>query len=187
MKLVFGLGNPGPRYAFNRHNVGFMFVDRYSSVKRCSSWERRHYYSFSSCEQCVLIKPMTYMNLSGRAVEASLKDFNCRVDDIIVVYDDVDLSCGRLRIRVKGSSGGHKGLQSIIDSTGRSDFVRIRIGIGPKPESVNLVDYVLEDFSDSELRVLDRVLDVAADALQVIFNEGVNKAMSLFNSYEVIS
>ncbi len=143
-------------------------------------------YTFSSCDQISLIKPMTYMNLSGRAVKQALSDFGCTVDDIIVVYDDVDLAIGKIRIRAKGSSGGHKGLQSIIDLLNTDSFVRVRIGIGPKPEGVDLVDYVLQDFSESELAVLDRVLDVVENAVEVIINEGVGKAMSVFNSYEVI-
>lgn len=186
MKLIFGLGNPGPRYASNRHNVGFMFVDRYSTLKKCSQWQRSSSYSFSSCEQMFLIKPLTYMNLSGRAVREALVDFGCTVNDIIIVYDDVDLALGKIRIRPKGSSGGHKGLQSIIDAINTDNFVRLRIGIGPKPEDVDLVDFVLQDFNQTESTILDRVLDVAMSAVELIINEGVNKAMSVFNSYEVI-
>jgi len=186
VKLIFGLGNPGPRYAFNRHNVGFMFLDRYHDLKKCSSWQRRPLYDFSSCEQMSLVKPLTYMNLSGRAVRQALNDFDCTVDDIIVVYDDVDLTIGKIRIRHKGSSGGHKGLQSIIDVVGTNNFVRVRIGIGPKPENVDLVDYVLQDFSDNEMVVIDKVFDITVNAVQMIIDEGVSKAMSVFNSYEVV-
>lgn len=186
MKLIFGLGNPGPRYAYNRHNVGFMFVDKYQCLKRCSQWQRHSSYSLSSCDQIFLIKPLTYMNLSGNAVREALSDFSCTVDDIIVVYDDVDLALGRIRIRPKGSSGGHKGLQSIIDAVNTDNFVRVRIGIGPKPEKTDLIDFVLQDFDKVELVLLDRVLDTVASAIEMVINEGVNKAMSVFNSYEVI-
>ncbi|HEY8541373.1 MAG TPA: aminoacyl-tRNA hydrolase [Pseudothermotoga sp.] len=186
MKLVFGLGNPGPRYALNRHNVGFMFVDKYCHLKKCLQWQRNSLYSFSLCDQLSLIKPLTYMNLSGRAVKQALSDFDCTINDIIVVYDDVDLAIGRIRIRPSGSSGGHKGLQSIIDNVNTTDFIRVRIGIGPKPKNVDLVDFVLQDFEDEQLIVLDRVFDVTVNAVEMIINEGVGKAMSVFNSYEVI-
>jgi PTH1 family peptidyl-tRNA hydrolase len=126
------------------------------------------------------------MNLSGIAVIKCQRDFHVTTTDIIVVYDDVDLPCGRLRIKAQGGSGGHRGLQSIIDYIGTNEFVRLRIGIGPKPENIDLADYVLEDFTEEELRLIDKVLDKAVEAVDVMLNEGLSKAMSVFNSYEVV-
>ncbi|ABV33021.1 MULTISPECIES: aminoacyl-tRNA hydrolase [Pseudothermotoga] len=186
MKVIVGLGNPGPRYAFNRHNVGFMFVDRFKEFKKCSTWQHRDRYTFSQCKDIFLVKPNTFMNLSGIAVIKCQRDFHVTTTDIIVVYDDVDLPCGRLRIKAQGGSGGHRGLQSIIDYIGTNEFVRLRIGIGPKPENIDLADYVLEDFTEEELRLIDKVLDKAVEAVDVMLNEGLSKAMSVFNSYEVV-
>ncbi len=183
--MVVGLGNPGPRYSFNRHNVGFMTLDRYSAMNNCN-WLTRENYVFANCEDCWLLKPMTYMNLSGVAVKEFLKWSSLSANNLIVVYDDVDLPCGRLRIRKKGSSGGHKGVESIIREIGSSDFVRIRLGIGPKPRGISLADFVLQDFTDHELQIVDKVIDAALSALKVIITEGTEKAMSVYNSYEVI-
>lgn len=185
MKVIVGLGNPGPRYAFNRHNVGFMFVDRFKEFKSAAHGNTEIGILLASAKT-FLVKPNTFMNLSGIAVIKCQRDFHVTTTDIIVVYDDVDLPCGRLRIKAQGGSGGHRGLQSIIDYIGTNEFVRLRIGIGPKPENIDLADYVLEDFTEEELRLIDKVLDKAVEAVDVMLNEGLSKAMSVFNSYEVV-
>ncbi|WP_448516588.1 aminoacyl-tRNA hydrolase [Pseudothermotoga sp.] len=187
MHYIVGLGNPGPRYASNRHNVGFMFLDRYVQRVGCgSNFVRETNYELLECGEVRLVRPLTYMNVSGLAVGTLVAKYGVLVDDIIVVYDDVDLPLGRIRIRRKGSAGGHNGLKSIIENLKTDRFVRIRIGIGPKPEGVDLAQFVLSDFSVQELSVLDKVLDVAVQAVQTILSEGVQKAMSLYNSVEVI-
>lgn len=187
MRYIIGLGNPGPRYALNRHNVGFMFLDKYAQKLGCRSNPVRNLsYELTECDNVCLVKPLTFMNLSGLAVKALMENPGVSVDDIIVVYDDVDLKLGRIRIRERGSAGGHNGVKSIIEALGTDEFVRVRIGIGPKPEGVNLVRFVLSDFSSQELPVLDKVLDIAVEAVQTILHEGVQKAMSLYNSIEVI-
>ncbi|AEH50923.1 aminoacyl-tRNA hydrolase [Pseudothermotoga thermarum] len=184
--VVVGLGNPGPKYAFNRHNVGFMVVDRFAEINRCK-WVLQKLYAESCCGNFWLLKPLTYMNASGVAVREFLTSACLSVNNLIVVYDDVDLPCGKLRIRPKGSSGGHKGLESIIKELGTPDFIRIRIGIGPKPRDLSLADFVLQDFTKEELLIIDKVIDLAIKAIFVIANEGIQKAMTFFNSHEVVA
>ena len=184
--VVVGLGNPGPEYVFTRHNAGFLFVDHVREKLGCSPFEGEHLYYVSKCEKLYLVKPTTFMNLSGSAFPKIMKDLNATVEDLLVVVDDVSLPLGRIRIRKKGSDGGHNGLKSIISVLQTKDFARMRIGIGPKPEGVPLRDFVLSEFTDEELRLLYKVLDMAVGALRVIIEGGIDKAMSLFNSKEVV-
>ncbi|ABQ47179.1 MAG: Peptidyl-tRNA hydrolase [Thermotoga petrophila] len=183
--VVVGLGNPGPRYAFTRHNVGFLFLDFLKS----KDWKTEKYFAWSRIKlagnDVALVKPLTYMNLSGLAMPHVLKFFNASPDDIIVVYDDVSLKLGRIRIRKKGSDGGHNGMKSIIQALGTQEIKRIRVGIGDKPEGMDLVDFVLGEFSDEEWIILNKVFEVMKEALEVILIEGTEKAMSIYNSLEV--
>ncbi len=160
--------------------MGFMFIDRI-----CNNFKKQNNYEY--CQKTLFgkdilfVKPLTYMNLSGEIFRyLNKEDFS----DIIVVYDDVNLPLGKIRIRKSGSSGGHNGIKSLIGYLGE-DFKRIRIGIGPIPENENLVDFVLGEFKEDELKVLDKVLDLSIDALYTIFKDGIDKAMSLYNSQEV--
>lgn len=169
--------------------MGFMFLDRYQSVKNCTKWTSHSTYTWSRCaksERIYLVKPTTYMNLSGEAVYDFMKSRQIELSDIIVVYDDVSLPLGKIRIREAGSSGGHKGLQSVMDHLETDNITRLRIGIGPKPEDVSTADFVLEDFSETELHVLDVVLDMAIEAVDIVLFQGASRAMTLFNSKEVI-
>lgn len=185
--FVIGLGNPGPRYALNRHNVGFIFLDRYVKKLGCNSnFIREENYELLNCGGVYLVKPLTYMNISGIAVKTLVIKHRLSTDDIIIVYDDVDLPLGKIRVRRKGGAGGHNGLKSIIEVLGTDEIIRVRIGIGPKPEGTDLAQFVLSDFSNEELVLLNKVLDVAVEAVQMIVSEGVQKAMSLYNSLEVI-
>ena len=183
--VVVGLGNPGPRYAFTRHNVGFLFLD----FLKNKDWKTEKYFAWNKINlagnEVALVKPLTYMNLSGLAMPHVLKFFNASPDDIIVVYDDVSLKLGRIRIRKKGSDGGHNGMKSIIQALGTQEIKRIRVGIGDKPEGMDLVDFVLGEFSDEEWIILNKVFEVMKEALEVILVEGIEKAMSIYNSLEV--
>ncbi len=185
MKLVVGLGNPGRRYLRTRHNLGFLLLDRIAESRgirigdeRCESlvgrgeWER---------ESLVLAKPQTYMNNSGLAAAALLRRFRVRGADLVVVYDDLDLPFGRLRIRSGGSAGGHRGLGSILQHVADRDFVRLRIGIGRPPAGMDAVDHVLSRFSPEEQDSLDGVLAKAAEAVEAIVLEGPVRAMESFN------
>ncbi|PLV55494.1 aminoacyl-tRNA hydrolase [Thermotoga sp. SG1] len=183
--VAVGLGNPGPRYAFTRHNVGFLFLDYLKS----KGWKSEKFFEWNRAEldghEIVLVKPLTYMNLSGVAMPYIMRFFQVNVDDIIVVYDDVSLKLGKIRVRKKGSDGGHNGMKSIIQALGTQEIKRIRIGIGEKPEGTSLVDFVLGEFSKEELEVLQKVFELSRDALVTILNEGIDKAMSVYNSLEV--
>ena len=185
MKLVVGLGNPGRRYAHTRHNLGFRLLDRVADARgirigddRCESlvgrgeWER---------ETLVLAKPQTYMNHSGLAAAALLRRFRVQGEDLVVVYDDLDLPLGRLRVRCGGSAGGHRGLASILQHVAERDFVRLRLGIGRPPEGVDAVEYVLGRFSPEEQSALDEMLARAAEALETIILKGPVRAMEDYN------
>ena len=183
--VVVGLGNPGPRYAFTRHNVGFLFLDHLKS----KGWKPEKFFEWNKTQlddhEVILVKPLTYMNLSGVAMPYIMRFFQVNVDDIIVVYDDVSLKLGKIRIRKKGSDGGHNGMKSIIQTLGTQEIKRIRVGIGEKPEEMNLVDFVLGEFSEEELVVLQKVFELSRNALVTILVEGIDKAMSVYNSAEV--
>ncbi len=189
MKALIGLGNPGPEYVFTRHNAGFLFLDFLCSEKMCESWKDEGYYLSSVVfleDEISLFKPTTYMNLSGIAVEKILKSRGMKPYDVLIVYDDVSLPLGRIRIRKSGSDGGHNGVRSIINAVGTQDFPRLRIGIGPKPEGMKLADYVLSEFDDDELKILYKVFEFVLEAIEVIIKDGIDKAMSLYNSVEVV-
>ncbi len=183
--LIVGLGNPGPEYAKTRHNAGFMLVDRIaarmgSAVKRseCRTLIGRTELAGSVVE---LAKPQTFMNLSGEAVSCLIaKDARSR-ERLIVVSDDLALPFGALRIRPKGSHGGQNGLRSIIDRLRTDEFIRLRIGIMPDHPVGDASRFVLENFSSSEAKALDDVLERASDAVDAIIRDGVDAAMAKFN------
>ena len=183
--LVIGLGNPGAEYRGNRHNVGFMVIDhlsqrldiRMSRVQFKSLWGSGHY----SGNKLTLIKPQTYMNRSGEAVASFVRYYKTELDHICLVYDDMDLPFGTIRLRAGGSSGGQKGVESTIDKLGTKDFPRLRIGVGRPPGRMLPKDYILQDFSRQEQNDLPFVMDRAFDALLSFVVEGINKAMTSFN------
>ncbi len=187
LKLVVGLGNPGRKYEKNRHNVGFMAVDYFArlhnielNIKKKKALFGRGY---CNGEEVVLLKPQTFMNLSGEAVLYLASFLKIKSQNIIVIADDSDLPFGMIRIRRSGGSGGHNGIKSLIFSLKTSDFPRIRIGIGrPDPESgVDLSDYVLQDFTDNELKILNSILMDVADALYLIITSSIDEAMNKYN------
>jgi len=186
VKLIVGLGNPGHRYSRTRHNVGFEVIDRIARRTRVRVSQRRRRSLTAEViiagQEVMLVKPQTYMNLSGAAVADLVERLGLVPLDLIVVYDDADLPTGSIRIRPKGSAGGHKGVKSIIDALGTNEFPRVRIGIGPmRGEGV---DYVLSRFSRSE-RMLTRLSTrEAADAIETILSEGIEPAMNKYNRAE---
>ena len=183
-RLVVGLGNPGREYARSRHNVGFMAVDdlaRRFSLRFGHRWSQAHVaLGRIDAVEVALAKPQTYMNLSGESVRGLLRRLRLGPGDLLVVYDDLDLPFGRLRLRERGSSGGHRGVQSIADRLGTDAFARLRIGIG-RPEPWEAVDYVLAEFSAEERQQLRDVLDRAATAIETCVVEGLAVAMNRFN------
>lgn len=168
MKLVVGLGNPGDKYKNNRHNIGFMVLDHFAAENNWS-FKKKKNYEFVNERDFVLIKPRTYMNLSGIAVTSALSSY--RLDDIIVISDDINLKLGDLRFRRKGGSGGHNGLKSITEVLGSNEFKRFRIGVGaPQPER-DLADFVLGNFSTAESKVLKRVISFSSEMLNIYLKE----------------
>ena len=185
MKLVVGLGNPGRKYADTRHNVGFMVIDRLArrsgievTKRQCSALVGLG--SIGRARVC-LAKPQTYMNLSGEAVACLLRFYKISTADLLVIYDDRDLPPGKIRLRERGSAGGHRGMESIIGMLGTSDFPRLRVGIG-RPAEIDAMDHVLGGFSAEERPLMEDALDRAAEAVECVFTEGLVAAMNRFNA-----
>lgn len=186
MKLVVGLGNPGEKYKRTRHNLGFLVIDRLASrhgtaVKKkfCGSFVGE--WSVDG-EPIILAKPQTFMNRSGVAVDELLREYGgVAEEDLVVIYDDLDLSFGRIRIRAGGSAAGHRGVVSIVESLAGTLFYRVRIGIGRPPEGMDAADYVLEQFSRDELRELNDIVDRAAESVVCLIESGPRRAMELYN------
>lgn len=184
MKIVVGLGNPGREYGTTRHNVGFMTVDTLAARWGVAVWREK----FSAlvaehrgAETILLVKPQTYMNLSGQAVAAFVRFYKLTVADVIVVYDDIDLPAGRLRLRPGGGAGGHRGIESLFDHLGNDAFARVRIGVGRPPEYMEAADYVLSRFSAEEQPLMAEAVNRAADAVEAVLKGGLTKAANEYN------
>ena len=182
--VVIGLGNPGPRFTSSRHNVGFSCVDVLATRHGIPLKERRQHAVLGQGaiegRQVVLAKPRTFMNLSGRALRYVRDRFGVPPERMLVVYDDMDLPLGKLRLRLSGSSGGHNGLNSIIGELDTQEFPRLRIGIG-RPNQPDTIAHVLGGFTSAEKREIAEALSVAADAVEAVLAEGVERAMNGFN------
>lgn len=186
MKLIIGLGNVGDKYVFTRHNAGFMVLDRLAVKENFSFREDKKLKSFIARvrlwgEEFILVKPTTFMNLSGEALRAVIDYYKVDVKDILVIYDDLSLELGRLRFRASGSDGGHNGIKSIINHLGGNNFARLKIGIGPQPP-IPAENFVLQNFSKEQLEVLKTVLDRAIEAVECYFAEGIEKAQNKFGA-----
>jgi PTH1 family peptidyl-tRNA hydrolase len=185
MKLIIGLGNPGSKYETTRHNVGFMVIDLIADMLNADFKTTKHRALVAEGrldgEKVLLVKPQTFMNLSGEAVLAIQSWFKLSPQDVIVIYDDLDLAVGRLRIREKGSAGGQKGMASIIKLLGTEEIMRIKIGIGRPPADWQAADYVLSVFSDEEWEVLQELLPKAAKAALLLAKGNLNEAMNMYN------
>jgi PTH1 family peptidyl-tRNA hydrolase len=187
--LIVGLGNPGPEYARTRHNVGFMVVDELSRRHRIPIRSSQHGARVGegevAGEPIALVKPLTYMNVSGRAVGPLLQRHSLPPANLLVVYDDADLPLGKIRLRARGSAGGHGGLKSIIGTIGSSEFPRLRIGIGRAGKG-DLVDHVLGGFRHHERATVDNAIQRAADAIEHLLTHGIESAMNHFNTVEPV-
>ena len=185
MKIIVGLGNPGAKYAGTRHNVGFSVILKLADKYNIGLTEKKHKAEFGKGiiegEKVILAMPQTYMNLSGESVRELMDYYKCDCSDIIVIYDDIDLAVGRLRIREKGSAGGHNGMKNIILHLGSQEFTRIRVGVGQKPKNMDLADYVLSRFGSDEQSVMNEGFDWACEAVAVALAEGTPAAMNRFN------
>jgi peptidyl-tRNA hydrolase, PTH1 family len=185
MRLIVGLGNPGPEYEFTPHNLGFLAVDALAGRAgiRVTRPEAKSYVGLGKLagDEVVLAKPQTMMNLSGAAVRLLLERYECKAAEMIVLSDEAMLPWGMLRIRERGSAGGHNGLKSVIASIGTNEFIRVRMGVKPEYPLEDMADYVLGTMRKPEREVAAQMTADAADAVELILSEGVGKAMSRFN------
>lgn len=186
MKLIVGLGNPGSEYEGTRHNVGFdvadLLVSRYDGQFK-KPWLSPGHTSAIQIGQkdATVLKPTTFMNDSGRAVAPLAKKKKIGCEDILVIIDDVDLDCGELRVRKKGGAGGHNGLKSVIQHLGTQDFPRVRVGVGPRPNGENLVNFVLGRWPRGQRQIVEDLTQRSADAVAYFVQHGVDATMNQFN------
>jgi PTH1 family peptidyl-tRNA hydrolase len=182
---IVGLGNPGPKYAETRHNVGFWFIDLLAK-KHSVKLERKHKTSvIGECtiegQRVILVKPRTFVNLSGQSVEYLMARYSIALDKVLIVYDDINLPAGKLRLRPEGSAGGHNGIRSIIGSTKSQDFPRMRVGVGKPPEGSDQIGYVIGKMSPQERDATSEALQRVTEAVSSLLTESINITMNKFN------
>lgn len=186
MYIIVGLGNPGREYQNTRHNIGFDVIDMLAGRNHITMGEKKHKAIIGkglvAGHKAVLVKPQTYMNLSGESVRDVIDFYKIdEKEELIVVSDDISLHLGQLRIRKKGSAGGHNGLKDIIKHLGHDEFQRVKMGVGDKPQGRDLADYVLGHFDKEERCIMDESAGRAVQAIEVMITDGPDKAMNLFN------
>ena len=185
MYLIVGLGNPTSKYAGTRHNIGFSVITELSDKHRIDLNVKEHKAicgkGYIGGEKILLMEPQTFMNLSGEAIRSAMDFYKLTNEDIIVIYDDISLDVGQLRLRKKGSAGGHNGIKSIIQHLGTDEFMRIKVGVGNKPAEWDLADYVLARFPDNELETVRESVKLAGEACDTILIDGIDKAMNQYN------
>ena len=185
MKLIIGLGNVGAKYCFTRHNVGFMLADKIAIDNNADFRENSKLKSlitkfYKDGEEWMIVKPTTYMNLSGEAMRAVIDYYKIYPSDMIIVYDDLSLHIGKIRFRDNGSDGGHNGIKSIIQHLGSKNFARLKIGIGPQPP-IPSEAFVLQNFDKESLDILKEVLNKSEEAIQYYFENGIAKTQNKYN------
>jgi PTH1 family peptidyl-tRNA hydrolase len=189
MWVIAGLGNPGRKYSRTRHNIGFMVVEEVAQRYKIDLKEKKTYRvgrgSAGVCE-VLLLEPLLYMNMSGAPIKKMMFKFSIRPENLIVIHDDLDMATGKLRIRKTGSSGGHKGIESVIQDIGTKDFIRVKIGIG-REEGIPAEEYVLGKFKRHELGAIRDAISDAADAIDMIVSEGADRAMNRVNGNKIVS
>lgn len=182
---VIGLGNPGAKYSRHRHNIGFMALDALAD-ELCATWDPvRHEAITCSVEysgrKLILVKPQTFMNLSGKAVNRLFSNTNIDYRSLIVLHDDLDINLGRVRIKVGGGDGGHKGVRSIADSLRFRDFTRVRLGIGRPPEGMSAEVFVLNPFYPDEVPIVRKIIELGIEATKLIVTDGAERARNVIN------
>lgn len=186
MWLVAGLGNPGPKYALTRHNIGFLSLDYFAESFKAPSWgseQKALTTKFKiDSDQILLVKPQTFMNLSGDSVQSLMHFYKVELEKIIVVQDDIDQTFGAMRFHKNRGHGGHNGIRSISEKLGTADYIRLKLGVGrPVHPDMEIADYVLQKFSNDEQEKLPDFLNKSVDALEMLIFEGLNKASSIYN------
>jgi peptidyl-tRNA hydrolase, PTH1 family len=187
-QLIVGLGNPEPKYDQTRHNIGFMAVDALARAWQLNWAENRKFQGWfaegaiAGVNKVKLLKPTTYMNRSGTAIRATIDWYKLPPESVLIIYDEMDLPLGKLRLRLSGSAGGHNGMKSAISHLGTQDFPRLRIGIGRSNENSDSISHVLGKLSASEIEIVNPTLDLVVKAVEASLNGGVEKAMNLYNT-----
>lgn len=188
MKIIAGLGNPGAEYAHTKHNVGFMLMDALAKRLNAPAWKEDFFSSVTEVriggEKVFLVKPLTYMNNSGEALGPMLSYYKMDADDLVVAHDDMDIPTGMVRIRKKGSSGGHNGIKSILAHVGSEDFPRVRIGIGRPPAGWTVVNHVLAPFQAEDAPKIREAITYLLPAMESIVTDGVDFAMNRYNPHK---
>lgn len=186
MYIIAGLGNPGSKYDNTRHNAGFgsidALADKYGITMDFVKHDAVCGKGVIDGNKVILAKPQTFMNLSGKSIRQLVNFYKIEQDELIIIYDDISLSPGQLRIRKKGSAGGHNGIKNIIEQLGTMEFTRIKVGVGAKPQGWDLADFVLGHFDDVEKKIMEDAYKSAADACVDIMNQGVDFAMNRYNA-----
>lgn len=190
MYYIVGLGNPGIQYENTRHNAGFISIDylarKYSIDVRKIKFKSLIGQGVISGHKVMLVKPQTYMNNSGEAIREIFNYFDFDHDKLIVIYDDIDIDFGSIRIRKKGSAGTHNGMKSIIYNLQFDDFPRIKVAVGKKPEYMDLANFVLSGFSKKEAKIIEEEVMLLSDAIEMILEEGIDKTMSIYNAKRLV-
>lgn len=186
--LIAGLGNPGPKYHFTRHNIGFLALDLLAEGLQARSWKDQENALVTPVamgdHKAFLVKPQTYMNRSGDSVQPLLAYYKIPLENLVVVHDEIEFPFGTMKFQKNRSAGGHNGIKSISERLSTNDYIRLRVGVGrpPHPE-MDVADYVLQNFNANEKNVLPEFLNVVGDAIECLVNEGLGKASSLFNNW----
>lgn len=191
MYFIVGLGNPGLQYENTRHNAGFKTIDylanKYDIDVRKSKFKSIYGQGVISGQKVMLVKPQTYMNNSGEAIRELKNFYKFDIEKLIVIYDDIDIDFGTIRIRKKGSAGSHNGMKSIIYQIQDDKFPRIKISVGKKPEYMNLANFVLSGFSKNEVGIIEDEIRLASDAVEIILASDIDKAMNKYNSVKLVN
>ncbi|NLW52366.1 MAG: aminoacyl-tRNA hydrolase [Tissierellia bacterium] len=189
MYIIVGLGNPGKKYEGNRHNVGFMTIDKLASIMDINvnrlKFKGLYGQGMYKGEKVILLKPQTYMNASGESVVPFVNYYDIDLENLIVITDDIDIDFGMVRVRKKGSAGTHNGMKSIISLLGDSDFPRVKIAVGKKPSYMDLADFVLSNFRKDEIDTLEKEIELASDAVLEMITNGLDASMNKINSIRI--
>ena len=180
MKLIAGLGNPGEKYLFTRHNIGWLSVEHIAINNNLDNCSEKFHSQFWKWNDVILIRPLTFMNNSGLAISEAVNFYKINLEDILIIYDDMALPFGKLRLRAKGSAGGHNGLKSIIGALGDLNFPRLRVGIG-KNNNVDMINYVLGNFNESEREELPEIFDKVYNSVDLWLHNDIQRAMTFIN------
>ncbi|MDA3847604.1 MAG: aminoacyl-tRNA hydrolase [Vallitaleaceae bacterium] len=185
MYIIVGLGNPGLKYETTKHNIGFEVIERLGFEHNIKIDRKKHKALIGQGvikgRKVILVKPQTYMNLSGESIRSILDFYNLSAANVMIIYDDTSLELGALRIRLKGSAGGHNGVKSLIQHLGTDEFVRIKVGVGEKPPGWDLADYVLSQFTKQEIPIMIDTVKETAKAVEMILDQGVTVSMNQYN------